>query len=117
MVGSLEMCSIRTNRIFLGDKKLMGVCQLSPDCQYRRIDILFLSLDQYYCGSLYFTGSAFFLNRLMRTRVNEMAFILNEYSLRKIGETGIPGEPIPISSGKEIFEYIDSPYEEPKDRN
>ena len=63
----------------------MGVCQLSPDCQHRRIDILFLSLDQYYCGSLCFTGSAFF-NRLMRTRANEMAFILNEYSLRKLGD-------------------------------
>lgn len=116
LVRSLENCGLITERISLGDKKFMGVCRLSPDCRHRRIDIMFLPLDQYYCGILYFTGSAFF-NRLMRSRANEMGFILNEYSLRKIGETGVPGEPIPISSEEEIFEYIDFPYKEPKDRN
>ena len=115
-VKSLEKCGLLTDRISLGDKKFMGVCRLSSDRPHRRIDIMFLPLDHYFCGILYFTGSAFF-NKQMRSRANELGFTLNEYSLRKLGETGVPGEPIPISSEEEIFEYIDFPYKEPKDRN
>lgn len=42
-------------------------------------------------------------------------FTLNEYSLRPL-EEGVAGEPLPVSSEKDIFEYLDYPYKEPKDR-
>ena len=31
--------------------------------------------------------------------------------------SGVPGEPIPVSSEEEIFEIIDFPYKKPEDRN
>ncbi|XP_054164844.1 DNA polymerase beta-like [Oppia nitens] len=115
-VRCLEKCGLITDRISLGDTKFMGVCRLSTDRPHRRIDLRFLPYDQYFCGVLYFTGNDFF-NQQMRVKANEMGFTLNEYSLRKLGLTSVPGEPIPIISEKEIFEYIDFPFKEPKDRN
>ncbi|CAG2105974.1 unnamed protein product [Medioppia subpectinata] len=115
-VRSLQKCGLITDRLSLGDTKFMGVCRLSKECPHRRIDIRFLPLDQYFCGILYFTGNDFF-NQQMRKHANEMGFTLNEYSLRRLGLTSVPGEPIAITSEKEIFEYIDFPYKEPRDRN
>ena len=31
--------------------------------------------------------------------------------------SGVPGEPIPVSSEEEIFEIIDFPYKKPEERN
>uniref|UniRef100_A0AAY4E272 DNA polymerase n=1 Tax=Denticeps clupeoides TaxID=299321 RepID=A0AAY4E272_9TELE len=72
--------------------------------------------DQYYCGVLYFTGSDIF-NKNMRTHALEKGFTLNEYTIRPIGVTGMPGEPLLVDSEKDIFEYIQWKYREPKDRS
>ena len=42
---------------------------------------------------------------------------LNEYSIRPLGATGVPGEPIPVSSEEEIFQIVDYPYKKPEERN
>ncbi|KAJ0175568.1 hypothetical protein K1T71_008727 [Dendrolimus kikuchii] len=90
--------------------------KLRDDLPYRRLDIRLVPCEKYYCAVLYFTGSDVF-NKAMRTHALEKGFTLNEYSLRPIGSTGLPGEPVPLSSEEEIFEYIDYPYKKPEERN
>ncbi|XP_053480805.1 DNA polymerase beta isoform X3 [Ictalurus furcatus] len=101
---------------------LQGVCQLQrgvkdeKDYDHRRIDIRLIPKDQYYCGVLYFTGSDIF-NKNMRTHALEKGFTLNEYTIRPLGVTGVPGEPLLVDSEKDIFDYIHMKYREPKERS
>lgn len=120
VVDQLEKCSFITDTLSKGDTKFMGVCQLEAENgvknPYRRLDIRLIPKDQYYCGVLYFTGSDIF-NKNMRTHALEKGFTLNEYTIRPIGVTGIAGEPLPVDSEEDIFEYIQWRYREPKDRS
>ncbi|KAM4678051.1 DNA polymerase beta [Discoglossus pictus] len=120
VVQCLEDCEFITDTLVKGDTKFMGVCQLPPEGDkehvHRRIDIRLIPKDQYYCGVLYFTGSDIF-NKNMRTHALEKGFTLNEYTLRPLGVTGLAGEPLPVDSEKDIFDYIQYKYREPKDRS
>ncbi|XP_003228273.1 DNA polymerase beta [Anolis carolinensis] len=121
VVDQLEKARFVTDTLSKGDTKFMGVCQLpskedGTDYPYRRIDIRLIPKDQYYCGVLYFTGSDIF-NKNMRTHALEKGFTLNEYTLRPVGVTGVAGEPLPVDSEKDIFDYIQWKYREPKDRS
>ncbi|XP_072255015.1 DNA polymerase beta [Pyxicephalus adspersus] len=120
IVQALEECKFITDTLVKGDTKFMGVCQLPSEggkqFPFRRIDIRLIPKDQYYCGVLYFTGSDIF-NKNMRTHALEKGFTLNEYTLRPLGITGIAGEPLPIDSEKDIFDYIQYKYREPKERS
>ncbi|XP_075715034.1 DNA polymerase beta isoform X2 [Rhinoderma darwinii] len=120
MVQTLEECNFITDTLVKGDTKFMGVCQLPSEggkpFPFRRIDIRLIPKDQYYCGVLYFTGSDIF-NKNMRTHALEKGFTLNEYTLRPLGVTGMAGEPLPIDSEKDIFDYIHYKYREPKERS
>ncbi|CAB3223495.1 unnamed protein product [Arctia plantaginis] len=113
IVENLEGLVIDT--ISVGETKFMGVCILRG-LPARRLDIRLIPLEQFYCAVLYFTGSDVF-NKQMRAHALEKGFMLNEYSLRHIGVTGVPGEPVPISSEEDIFAYIDFPYKQPNERN
>ena len=53
----------------------------------------------------------------MRAHALEQGFTLNEYTLRPMGSTGVPGEPLPISSEEDIFDYIDYKYKKPSERH
>ena len=69
-----------------------GVCCLAAtsdaeSSKHRRIDIRLIPIDQYYFGTLYFTGSDMF-NKQMRAHALEQGFTLNEYCIRPVGETG-----------------------------
>jgi len=81
-----------------------------------RLDIRLLPYDQYYCGVLYFTGSDIF-NKNMRAYALEQGFTLNEYSLRPTVGGVAPLEPLPISSERDIFDYLDFAYKTPKQRS
>ncbi|KAM5171839.1 DNA polymerase beta [Mantella aurantiaca] len=120
IVQTLEEGKFITDTLVKGDTKFMGVCQLPSEggkqFPFRRIDIRLIPNDQYYCGVLYFTGSDIF-NKNMRTHALEKGFTLNEYTLRPLGITGIAGEPLPIESEKDIFDYIQYKYREPKERS
>ncbi|CAH2076400.1 unnamed protein product, partial [Iphiclides podalirius] len=102
--------------ISMGDTKFMGVCRQSAELPARRLDIRLVPCDQFYCAVLYFTGSDVF-NKTMRTHALEKGFTLNEYALRPMGATGVPGEPVPITSEEDIFDYIEYPYKKPEERN
>ncbi|XP_065219218.1 DNA polymerase beta-like [Planococcus citri] len=114
VVNTLKNCNLITDTISLGDVKFMGACKISNFT--RRLDIRFTPFDQYYCAILYFTGSDMF-NKAMRTHALTNNFTLNEYCIRPIGSTGTPGEPLPVSSEEDIFDYIDYPYKTPQERN
>lgn len=43
-------------------------------------------------------------------------FKLSEYSFCPVGVTGVVGEPLPVRSEKEIFEYLQLPYRVPAKR-
>uniref|UniRef100_A0A8C6M5W6 DNA polymerase n=1 Tax=Nothobranchius furzeri TaxID=105023 RepID=A0A8C6M5W6_NOTFU len=122
VVEHLESVGFVTDTLSKGDTKFMGVCQLQPsdddeeEYLHRRIDIRLIPKDQYYCGVLYFTGSDIF-NKNMRTHALEKGFTLNEYTIRPLGVTGVAGEPLLVDSEKDIFDYIQYKYREPKDRS
>ncbi|XP_015278497.1 PREDICTED: DNA polymerase beta [Gekko japonicus] len=121
VVAQLENINFITDTLSKGDTKFMGVGRLpnkdeEADSPFRRIDIRLIPKDQYYCGVLYFTGSDIF-NKNMRTHALEMGFTLNEYTIRPLGVTGVAGEPLPVDSEKDIFDYIQWKYREPKDRS
>ncbi|KAL4646569.1 DNA polymerase beta [Arapaima gigas] len=121
VVEHLESLGFITDTLSKGDTKFMGVCQLAhgdeeEECPHRRIDIRLIPKDQYYCGVLYFTGSDIF-NKNMRTHALEKGFTLNEYTIRPLGVTGVAGEPLLVDSEKDIFDYIQWKYREPKDRS
>uniref|UniRef100_A0A671SAN6 DNA polymerase beta n=1 Tax=Sinocyclocheilus anshuiensis TaxID=1608454 RepID=A0A671SAN6_9TELE len=122
VVDHLESIGFITDTLSKGDTKFMGVCRLKKkeedEEEYfpRRIDIRLIPKDQYYCGVLYFTGSDIF-NKNMRTRALEKGFTLNEYTIRPLGVTGVAGEPLLVDSEKDIFDYIQWKYREPKERS
>uniref|UniRef100_A0AAY4E1R9 DNA polymerase n=1 Tax=Denticeps clupeoides TaxID=299321 RepID=A0AAY4E1R9_9TELE len=112
VVECLESSGFVTDTLSKGDTKFM-VRKLTDCCVW--VPRL-IPKDQYYCGVLYFTGSDIF-NKNMRTHALEKGFTLNEYTIRPIGVTGMPGEPLLVDSEKDIFEYIQWKYREPKDRS
>uniref|UniRef100_A0A3Q3ME97 DNA polymerase n=1 Tax=Mastacembelus armatus TaxID=205130 RepID=A0A3Q3ME97_9TELE len=122
VVDHLESIGFVTDTLSKGDTKFMGVCQLQQSDEdeeeylHRRIDIRLIPKDQYYCGVLYFTGSDIF-NKNMRTHALEKGFTLNEYTIRPLGVTGVAGEPLLVDSERDIFDYIQYKYREPKDRS
>ncbi|XP_030057934.1 DNA polymerase beta [Microcaecilia unicolor] len=120
VVERLEKTGFVTDTLSKGDTKFMGVCLLHGESgesyPFRRIDIRLIPKDQYYCGVLYFTGSDIF-NKNMRAHALEMGFTLNEYTIRPLGVTGVAGEPLPVQSEEDVFEYIQWKYREPKDRS
>lgn len=111
---------ILTDTISQGDTKYMGVCCLPPSESipsplHRRVDIRLIPRDQYPCGLLYFTGSDTF-NQTMRQKCLKEDFTLNEYCIRRLGITGVPGESIPVSSEEDVFEVIGIPFVPPSKR-
>ncbi|KAK2093524.1 hypothetical protein P7K49_027262 [Saguinus oedipus] len=121
VVEQLQKVHFITDTLSKGETKFMGVCQLpskndEKEYPHRRIDIRLIPKDQYYCGVLYFTGSDIF-NKNMRAYALEKGFTINEYTIRPLGVTGVAGEPLPVDSEKDIFDYIQWKYREPKDRS
>lgn len=126
VVKRLTDCGLITDTISMGDSKFMGVCRLSKNVNekakeekvrhFRRLDLRLIPHDQYYCALLYFTGSDMF-NKDMRGKALENGFTVNEYTIRPMGSTGIPGEPLPVSSEEDIFDYIGMKYKAPSERN
>nr|XP_002128462.1 DNA polymerase beta-like [Ciona intestinalis] len=107
--------SFITDTLSMGDTKFMGVCSLEGTV-HRRIDIRLIPHDQYFTSLLYFTGSDIF-NKRMRTFALEQGFTINEYSVRPQGSTGVPGNPLPVTSERDIFEIIGMKYLEPSQRS
>ncbi|XP_020278896.1 DNA polymerase beta-like [Pseudomyrmex gracilis] len=116
IVACFEKKRLITDTLSLGSSKFMGVCQLSKDKPFRRLDIRLTYHDQYYCAVLYFTGSDLF-NQNMRAHALEKKYTLNEYTLKPLTAKDCPGDPVQITCEEDIFKILGLPYKEPKDRN
>jgi len=92
--------------------KFMGFCKLNNNV--RRIDIRFMPYESYYTALLYFTGSGDF-NRKMRLLAIQLDYKLNEYGLYKILKND-KYKKIPITSEKDVFDYLGMEYLEPQFR-
>ena len=53
----------------------------------------------------------------MRIVAQEKGYKLNEYSIQKVGSTGTLSKPLPVTSEKDIFDYLEMDYKEPHERN
>ncbi|KAK2150827.1 hypothetical protein LSH36_386g00004, partial [Paralvinella palmiformis] len=121
VISKLEESNFITDHLSHGDTKYMGVCKLPREKDgtehcYRRIDIRLIPHDQFFCALLYFTGSDQF-NKAMRTKALDEGFTLNEYCIRPMGSTGVPGEPLPVASEQDVFDYVGMKYKEPSERS
>lgn len=104
-----------TDVLSCGSSKFMGICVAPDGVIHRRIDIRLWPSDQFVAGLLYFTGSDE-TNKNMRRRGIETGFHLNEYGICPVGETGVHGEPLPVATEKDIFEYLGMDYLAPENR-
>eukprot|EP01116_Phalansterium_solitarium_P015557 TRINITY_DN3444_c0_g1_i1.p1 TRINITY_DN3444_c0_g1~~TRINITY_DN3444_c0_g1_i1.p1 ORF type:complete len:398 (-),score=118.14 TRINITY_DN3444_c0_g1_i1:77-1270(-) len=123
VVNILRQNGFLTDDLGVGATKYMGVCQLPGNDEstgkphlHRRIDLKLLPMESFWCGMMHMTGSDFF-NVQIRTIAQEKGFTLSEYSLRPIGETGIKGDPLPVNSEEDVFDYLNIPYKPPSERN
>lgn len=107
-----------------GATKVMAFAQLENGLPVRRLDIRWVAPESFPTAMLYFTGSAEFNSR-MRGAALQKGFTLNEYGLfhlvdgkRAAGPTPSSrgGKRVPVSSEREVFDAIDFPYVEPRDR-
>lgn len=118
VVKKLQKDKIITDIIGQGGKKFMGVAKLSDNINdfkphiHRRIDIMFICHDQYYCGLLHFTGSDFFNNQL-RSYAIEKGFHLSEFAITKKPSSS----PLKVTCEKDIFDYLGVPYLKPSERS
>nr|CAD29081.1 chimeric DNA-directed DNA polymerase bf4-4 [synthetic construct] len=106
-----------TDTLSKGETKFMGVCQLPSENDeneypHRRIDIRLAEEKPY--AIFHFTGP---VSYLIRIRAALKGFTINEYTIRPLGVTGVAGEPLPVDSEQDIFDYIQWRYREPKDRS
>jgi DNA polymerase beta len=94
-------------------EKFMGIAGCpSNSFQNVRLDIQFISNEQWGCALLYFTGSKEF-NQYMRSIAKEKGMLLNEHGLYYINSNKNIGKNL---EEKEIFEKLKMKYVEPKFR-
>nr|CAD29102.1 chimeric DNA-directed DNA polymerase xf5-5c [synthetic construct] len=108
-----------TDTLSKGETKFMGVCQLPSENDeneypHRRIDIRLIPAEEKPYAIFHFTGP---VSYLIRIRAALKGFTINEYTIRPLGVTGVAGEPLPVDSEQDIFDYIQWRYREPKDRS
>ena len=92
-----------------------GIVNLEQSTPYRLMNLHVVPKDQYVCVLFHLTGSEQFWERIRLHCINQ-GFILSSRTLCRIGQTLVPGLPIKIKSEEELFDYIEYPYVEPKDR-
>jgi DNA polymerase/3'-5' exonuclease PolX len=90
-----------------GTKKLMGYVKLKEGIP-RRIDILVTPIQEYPYALLYFTGSEAF-NIAFRKYALKKGYSLNEHGLKPVPQKEIHSE-------KDIFDFFNLRYKEPKQR-
>lgn len=112
-VHTLRERGIITDDLAMGPTKYMGICKLDgPGRLHRRLDIRCFPYDQFYYGSLYFTGPRL-LSIELRKRAIERGRVLNEYALVRKDD---PSDHVLVQSEREIFEWLGAPYREPHER-
>jgi DNA polymerase beta len=104
--GTVKLIDDLTDNI---TTKYMGYIQLQGK-PVRRIDVRFVSQEDWPAALLYFTGSGE-LNKIMRSNAKKMGYKLNEYGLWKNDKR------IKIESERDIFKKLNMDYLPPSERD
>jgi DNA polymerase/3'-5' exonuclease PolX len=103
----------------LGPKKFMGMCKLNNCSNFRRLDILLTTKQEYPFSLLYFTGSKSF-NVIMREHANKLGLCLNEKGLQWLNGNTTQHVKIEqlasIKNEKDIFDTLNLEYVQPHER-
>jgi DNA polymerase beta len=113
VVSNLSEKGYLYEQLAKGDKKYMGVCKLPRHRTYRRLDLIFTSIEQYPFALLYFTGSGDF-NVEMRQYALQKGLSLSEYGLKKVSKQTYVKHA--FGTEEDIFEYLGLEFVEPKNR-
>jgi DNA polymerase/3'-5' exonuclease PolX len=108
----IDELQINGNNHFQGYAKIDKICKntLYKD-KFIRTDIIVVPLQSLFTALMHFTGSKSF-NEKIRGLAKKKSYKLNEYGLYNNNE-----KPFIINSEKEIFDKLNIPYVNPKDRN
>ena len=113
IVNALKTKGYIIETLAQGTKKFMGICAIEKDGPPRRLDIMFTPINEWPLALLYFTGSKEF-NTKMRTVALKKGYTMNEHKLTK-KDVEIP-EPPEFKTEKDVFEFLEMPFVEPKNR-
>jgi len=120
MVTNLKKVPYLVDDLSQGVHQYMGVAKLedTKEEKYgpRRIDIKIFPIETFFPALLHFTGSGEHNRQLSCIAINR-GFKLSEYSICPVGITGVVGDPLPITSERDIFEVLRVPYRTPPKRS
>lgn len=112
MIELLRKRGVVTDILSMRDQKFMGVARCPGGGQHIRLDVEFVSEDEWGSALLYFTGSKGF-NVYMRGIAKKKGYLLNEHGLFSI-RTG--AKVLDSPSEEEIFAMLDMKYVPPERR-
>ena len=101
-----------------GQSKCLVITSLYGYTCARRVDFLYAPINEYAFSTLYFTGSKLF-NTMMRQKALDMGYTLNEHGISRMVNKVKDENMLPqlFKDEREIFEFFNMTYQEPKDRN
>lgn len=101
---------------YLGLEKNKLTVLAKPDQTYRLVNLYFVPQDEHIPALFYLTGDNNF-NEKFQNFCLDKGFVLSERSFCRIGYTCVNGSRIKLKNEYELFQYLNHPYIEPKDRN
>lgn len=87
-----------------------------PNSKVRRLSLCIAAADTAIGRLFTMTGSRSFVESTI-VQAMERRFQLDEDGLRRLGETLVPGQLIPLKDEEELFEFLELPYVKPEKRN
>ena len=111
LVQTLSDARILTDHFSSGNVKWLGMGKTST--KHRRIDFMYISMEEYPFAQMYFTGSKEF-NEAFRGYARSKGYTLNEHGIKKVTANGTVKHS--FKSEKDIFEFLDVNYIAPENR-
>lgn len=118
-IDELKSRGIITEILSQGPIKCLVIAKLPNKDEYRRVDFMYSTPEQYPFSILYFTGSKYF-NTSMRARALELGLSLNEHDFTIVDKKKKGAKPVPFNrlfkDEKDIFDFLGMEYKKPEDR-
>lgn len=118
VISRLQKIGLITHTLSIANAMFLGVVQLYNNA-HRRLDIIYLPVEEVGSAQLYFTGNAFF-NRSMRSLADTKGMKLTRrglYVRSDIGDDPSMGRVTGCETERGIFAALGVPYQLPEQRN
>ena len=115
IVKKLEEEKIVTAKLETKKYYFSGLAALKKANIQRRLRLDWCAKDQLVCRMFSLTGPKAFFDKA-QSKAGQLDYVLDEYSLRKVGKTLVPGEPIPLKNEQELFELLEMDFVKPENR-